>query len=136
MTVMDEKEKERALIALHGRMLSALRVNQGTAWKEVVSELNLHYFEIAVWILLFEDSDPEATHAVLRRTVVPFIEELGCNVQIRLSYYVVRSGERFHLDVLNSTSDVLSASGEELGAWQKLSHRTIWVFDQNHSQRQ
>lgn len=132
---MDDSIEERELIALHGRFLSALMVHQGTAWKEVVSEVNAHYHEISVWILLYEDSDPEASHAVFRRTIVPFLEDLGYSIQITLTYYVVRGRERFRLDFLHSTSDILSASGEALGAWQKLTNKGIWVFNHNNSQR-
>lgn len=131
---MNDPKTQATLLALHGRMLSALMVHQGTAWKEVISELHLHYNEIPVWVLLYEDSVPEESHGVFRRAIVPFLDELGTAVQMTLMYYVVRGNERFHLDFLTSTSDILSASGEALGAWQKQTNKQMWLFNSNSSQ--
>lgn len=125
---------QAALLVLHKRIEAALGAQCGSAWKEVHTEPHLHYNELSVWVLLFEDSDPEEAHALFKRILVPFLEEVG-EIQLTLMYYVVKDGQQFHLDFLTSTSEILSASGEALGVWQKKGVRRIWLFAASDSSR-
>ncbi len=122
------------ILVLHKRIVSALQAHCGTAWKEVHSEPHLQYNEIPIWVLLYEDGNPDEAHSIFKRTLVPFIEDLG-DIQLTLMYYIVKHGQRYHLDFLTSTSDILSASGEALGEWQKKGIRRIWLFAANDSSR-
>ena len=122
--------------ALHRRLVDALSAHNGTAWKEVYSEPHLHYNEIPIWVLLYEDSVPEQSHAVFRRSIVPFLDGLS-GVELTLMYYVVRERQRYHLDFLTTTSHILSSDGgaEALGAWQKQSNAKVWLFTSFDSAR-
>lgn len=120
------------MFLLHKRLLAALAAHEGSAWKEVRAELHFHYNELPVWVLLYEDSDIDASHSVFKRAVVPFIEALG-EIQLTLNYFIIKGGERYHRDMLTTTSDILSASGEALGEWHKQSNRHVWMFNANSS---
>ncbi len=131
---MTSESLAAAMLVQHKRIVAALQAHIGTAWKEVYSEPHLHYMEIPVWVLLYDDSDPSEVHGVFRRTIVPFLDGLG-ELQLTLMYYVVRDGVRYHLDFLGNTAEILSADGEALGEWQKESASRFWLFTANNSQR-
>ncbi len=134
---MTELHTQAALLTLHKKLMAALTAHEGSTWKEVRSELHIQHQELPVWVLLYEDADPVEVHDIFRRTVVPFID-LICNTQLSLMYFMVKNGERFHLDYLESTTHILSASGsrEALGIWQKESKRHFWMFNATHSGRE
>ncbi len=114
--------------------MKVLDAHTGTLWKEIYSEPHTAYQEIPFWVLLYEDSDPEESHGAFRRALATLVHDIE-PANITLMYYVVRDGKRFHLDFLGSTSDILSASGEALGAWQKESTKHFWLFNATSSAR-
>lgn len=134
---MTDIHSQAAILTLHRKLYAALKAHEGAAWKEVYSEAHLHYYEIPLWVLLFEDSDPVASHAILKRTLVPMLEAIG-EIKLSLTYYCVKGSERMHLDRLETTSHILNAGDDEdsFGIWQKESSRNFWLFNATHSGRE
>lgn len=93
------------------KVLKELRALNGTMWREVKGELQERDGEFAIWILLYEDSDPRESHASFCEVVFPVMEALE-PIQFTVSYSVLT-------DILDTSVDILMDNDEIRAALNK-----------------
>lgn len=103
-----EKLDWKRINPIHDAFLERVRAETGRSWKTASGELHSHYLEMPFWIVLDDDADVDAAHAVFReivRAAIPDIEPVQCTV----SYTVVTDGKRRH-HFLETNAEILDES--------------------------
>lgn len=100
---------------IHDALLERVRAEVGRSWKAANGELHSPYLEMPFWIVLDDEADVSAAHAVFReivRAAVPKIEPVQCTV----SYTVVIDGKRRHL-FLGTNAEILDEARNFDAIW-------------------
>lgn len=92
----------------HDDMRARLEQQNGTLWKEVVTELHSPNLEMPFWILLYEDGDIEQAHSAFK-SVVQAHTALIAPVQCTVAYVILTETAEISVDFLNDTSEILAA---------------------------
>lgn len=105
------------LIEIRNETLGKLREGVGRYWKEVENQIQINYNEIPTWILLYEDSDIEESHAEFSRVVSPYFSEMG-DVNFTVTYTIFKDGMDVQIDFLNDNNKIARGYGnaKTLGA--------------------
>lgn len=98
---------------IEAQLLAALRAQNGLAWCEVQGELQERDGECAIWVLLYEDSDPQESHRILCDLVSPVMQDME-PVQFTVSYSILT-------ELLDISVDTLMDNDEILGALEDIS---------------
>ncbi len=93
---------------LEQEVIAALRQHDGGLWREVQGELQESYDEFALWVLLFEDSDPQESHRGFCNIVAPFMTQLE-PAQFTVSYTVLTDIFDISVDTLMSNDEIKAA---------------------------
>lgn len=97
-------------------VLEELRRHQGTLWKEVYGELQIQFEEIAIWILLYHDSELLACHDQFCQIVSNYFDVVA-PINFTVHYIILSEGVEYSLAFLVDNAEILRRVGDEtLGA--------------------
>lgn len=95
-------------LELEPEILARLAAREGDVWQEVQGEQQDGFEEFAVWILLYEDSDPKESHAAFVGIVTPFMEAIA-PTQFTVSYSILTDTMDIYVDGVMDNDEILSA---------------------------
>jgi len=115
-------------------ILKILKAEEGLFWREVQLELQAHYEEIPIWILLFEDSDLHESHFRLAEILKPWMEVIA-PVQFRVSYTILKGPLEITLETAMSNDEILEGLNSlDFGKYPQVSERSeLTMFDSKDS---
>jgi len=97
-----------ALCIIQETALAQLRQLTGQFWKVVEGEFHSQYNEMPMWVLLYEDSDINESHAALCDVLQPFMADMG-PVNFTVGYYTTDAALKHFWDFLNDNREILAA---------------------------
>lgn len=106
--------------AIEREVLETLRSQVGEHWCEVEGELQEGFGECALWILLYEDSDPLISHQALCDVLRPVMESME-PVEFTVTYTVLTEVFDIAVDQRMNNAEILAALDDPTFAKRSMS---------------
>lgn len=128
-------EHERKMVQIRRQSLEQVRKHVGQLWKEVQGEYHGVYDQLPTWVLLYDNSDIQKSHAGFVDIVAPYFPIMG-TTNFTVTYCLITNGRRWDIEYLGSNQEILDALNDEgFAADPSLSNSRTPLFQSADSKR-